>query len=58
MRWILLGIVLGLLLLYPSLLTVVAAIVGAVLSKPVVVAFGLGIAARPALTRGMRRWAP
>lgn len=58
MRWILLGIVLGLLLLYPSLLTVVAAIVGAVLSKPVVVAFGLGIAARPALARRMRRWAP
>lgn len=56
MRWILLGIVLGLLLLYPSLLTLVAAVVAGILSKPLVVAFGLGLAARPALTRRTRRW--
>jgi hypothetical protein len=56
MRWILLGVVLGLLLLYPSLLAVVAAAVAAIVSKPIVVAFGLGLAARPALTRRTRRW--
>ncbi|MFF1297954.1 MULTISPECIES: hypothetical protein [unclassified Streptomyces] len=56
MRWILLGIVLGLLLLYPALIGILAAVVAAVLSKPLVVAFGLGLAARPALTRRTRRW--
>lgn len=53
MRWILLGVVLGLLLLYPTLLSVVAAI----LSKPALVAFGLGLAARPHLPR-VRGWKP
>ncbi|NNN30718.1 hypothetical protein HLK59_10150 [Streptomyces sp. S3(2020)] len=57
MRWILLGIVLGLLLLYPSLLTAVAAAVAALLSKPVVVAFGVGVVARPAIAHRMQRWA-
>jgi hypothetical protein len=56
MRWILLGVVLGLLLLYPTLLGILAAVVAAVLSQPVLVAFGLGLAARPHLPR-MRRWA-
>lgn len=56
MRWILLGVVLGLLLLYPTLLAIVVAVTAAVLSKPVLVAFGLGLAARPHLPR-MRRWA-
>ncbi|MFF4836559.1 hypothetical protein [Streptomyces sp. NPDC001315] len=55
MRWLILGALLGLLLLYPSLLTVVAAIVAALLSKPVVVAFGLGLAVRLHLPR-VRRW--
>jgi len=54
MRWILLGALLGLLLLYPSLLAVVVAVTAAILSKPVLVAFALGLAARPHLTR---RWA-
>ncbi|QQM41971.1 hypothetical protein [Streptomyces liliifuscus] len=56
MRWILLGALLGLLLLWPSLLTVLAAAVAWVISKPVIVAFALGLAARPHLPR-MRRWA-
>ena len=54
MRWILLGVVLGFLLLYPSLLAIVAAVVTAVLSQPVVIAFGLGLWARKHLPR---RWA-
>ncbi len=56
MRWILLGVALGLLVLYPTLLAVVATVVAAIVSKPVLVAFGLGVAARPHLPR-MRRWA-
>ena len=51
MRWILLGIALGLLLVYPSLLGVLAAVVTAIVSKPVVVAFGLGLWARTRLPR-------
>jgi C4-dicarboxylate transporter len=55
MRWLLLGALLGLLLLCPSLLMVVAAVVAVLLSKPVVVAFGLGLAVRLHLPR-VRRW--
>jgi hypothetical protein len=55
MRWLLLGAVLALLLLFPSLLTVIAIVVTAVLSKPVLVAFGLGLVLRPHLPR-IRRW--
>lgn len=51
MKWLLLGAVIGLLLVYPSLLTLAAAIVAAVFSKPVAVAFGLGLLARPHLPR-------
>lgn len=56
MRWIILGALLGLLLVYPSLLAVVVAVAAAILAKPVLVAFGLGLFAglrAPAL----RRWA-
>jgi hypothetical protein len=56
MRWLILGALLGLLLLYPALLAIVVAIVAAVLSKPVIVAFGLGLAVRGRLPR-VRRWA-
>jgi hypothetical protein len=55
-KWLILGALLGLLLLYPSLLGLVVAIAAAILSKPVLVAFGLGLVASlraPAL----RRWA-
>lgn len=51
MRWLLLGIVLGLLLVYPSLVGILAAVVAAILSKPVLVAFGLGLAVRARLPR-------
>lgn len=55
MRWIILGALFGLLLVYPSLLAVVVAVTAAILSKPLLVAFGVGLAARPHLPR-MRRW--
>ncbi|UXY32919.1 hypothetical protein [Streptomyces sp. HUAS TT20] len=56
MRWLILGALLGLLLLYPSLLAAVLTIAVALLSKPLVVAFAAGLAARPYLPR-IRRWA-
>jgi hypothetical protein len=56
MRWLLFGALLGLLLLYPSLLAVVVTVAAAVLSKPLLVAFAAGLAARPYLPR-IRRWA-
>lgn len=52
MKWLLLGVLLGLVVVYPSLLSVVVAIVAALVSQPVVVAFALGIAAGR-----NRRWA-
>lgn len=57
MRWILLGALLGLLVVFPSLLALVAAVVAALLSKPVLVAFGLGLAAG-VRSRRLRSWAP
>lgn len=54
MKWIILGALLGLLLFCPALLAVVVGIAAAILSKPVVVAFTLGLIARPGLAR---RWA-
>lgn len=55
MRAIILGAVLALLLLFPPLLTVVAAAVGWLLAKPVLVAFAAGLVAG---LRGpqLRRW--
>ncbi|MFF4356925.1 hypothetical protein [Streptomyces sp. NPDC001604] len=55
MRWLILGALLGLLLLYPSLLAIVLAAAVAILSKPLLVAFGLGLAARPYMPR-IARW--
>lgn len=50
MRWLILGALLGLLLvLCPALVVTLA-------SQPVVVAFAIGLAARPRLARRMRRW--
>ena len=56
MRWLILGALLGLLLLYPSLLALVVTVAAAVLSKPLLVAFAAGLAVRPYLPR-LRRWA-
>lgn len=56
MRWVLLGAVLAVLLLYPSLQTLLIALIAAILSKPLVVAFGLGLAAGAhARSRGWTR---
>ncbi|NUP42343.1 MAG: hypothetical protein HOY76_36260 [Streptomyces sp.] len=57
MRYVILGALLGVLLLYPQLLAIVAAVTAALLSKPVIVAFGLGIAAG-ARSPHLRRWMP
>lgn len=56
-RWLLLGALLGLLLVFPSLLALVVAAVAVTLSKPLLVAFVAGIAARPYVPR-LRRWTP
>jgi hypothetical protein len=56
MRWLILGALLGLLIVCPTLLAIAAGIVAALLSKPVLVAFGLGVAVRARLPR-VRRWA-
>lgn len=56
MRWLILGALLGLLIAFPPLLALVVAAAAVVVSKPIVVAFGLGVAARPHLPR-LRRWA-
>lgn len=56
MKWLLLGALFGLLLLYPAALMVVAAIAAAILAKPVLVAFGLGLAAG-LRSPHLRRWA-
>jgi hypothetical protein len=55
-KWILLGAVLAVLLLYPSALTVVAAVVAWLLANPVLLAFAAGLALRPHLPKP-RRWA-
>ncbi|MGW3813448.1 hypothetical protein [Streptomyces sp. NPDC005046] len=55
MNWLLLGALLGLLIAFPPLLTLVLAAAAAVPSKPVLVAFGLGCAVRVHAPR-LRRW--
>lgn len=57
MKWLLLGALLGLCLVYPSLLAVIVAVPAWIVSKPLVVAFALGLAARnrlPRLRRSVR----
>ncbi|MGW4541587.1 hypothetical protein ACWEOP_27435 [Streptomyces chartreusis] len=60
MKAILFGAILGVLLAWPAALSLTAAIitavVAAIVSKPVLVAFGVGLAVRPYLPRP-RRWA-
>ncbi|WP_330265308.1 hypothetical protein [Streptomyces griseorubiginosus] len=57
MKAILFGVVLGVLLLWPAALNATAATIGAC-AQPAVLAFVLGVLARPALARRMRRWKP
>ncbi|MFG2473561.1 hypothetical protein [Streptomyces fagopyri] len=49
MRWLLLGALLGLLYVFPPVLALTVAVCAVLLSKPVAVAFGLGLLARPYL---------
>ncbi|MET9762085.1 hypothetical protein ABZ016_24015 [Streptomyces sp. NPDC006372] len=55
MRYLMLGVLLGLLVTFPPVLAVVAAIGTALLSQPLLVAFALGAVARPHLPRGWAR---
>jgi hypothetical protein len=56
-KYLILGALLGLLLVFPQLLALVGVIVAAILSKPVFVAFALGLVAG-VRSRRLRRWAP
>lgn len=49
-KWLLLGALLGLVVVFPTLLGFAVGIVAAVASQPVLVAFVLGVLARPYLT--------
>ncbi len=51
MKWILLGLILGLLVAFPALWTTAVAAVAWLAAKPVAVAFVLGVVARPHLPR-------
>ncbi|MDX3458417.1 hypothetical protein PV396_41890 [Streptomyces sp. ME02-8801-2C] len=55
MKWVLLGALLGLLLVFPQLLALVVTVVAAILAKPVLVAFALGLAVRVQLPCIRRR---
>ncbi|MFE5079945.1 hypothetical protein [Streptomyces mirabilis] len=57
MKAILFGAVLGVLLLWPTALSLTAETVS-VLAQPAVLAFVLGVLARPTLARRVRRWRP
>ncbi|WP_162934339.1 hypothetical protein [Streptomyces scabiei] len=50
------GAVLGLLVAYPSLLSVVLAVAAAAVSQPVVLAVGAGVIAWPRITRRIKGW--
>ncbi|MET7514056.1 hypothetical protein ABZS88_11350 [Streptomyces sp. NPDC005480] len=57
MRWLILGVVLGLLLACPTLLGAVLGLVAVLVSQPLVVAFTLGaIFGRP-VVHSLWRWA-
>ncbi|MER5507185.1 hypothetical protein ABT052_17870 [Streptomyces sp. NPDC002766] len=56
MRWLLLGAVLAVLLLFPPLLAAVATAAGWLLAKPVLVAFAAGLLAG-VRAPSPRRWA-
>ncbi|MEU2584489.1 hypothetical protein ABZ612_16335 [Streptomyces avermitilis] len=55
MKLLLLGALIGLLIAFPPLLALVLAAVVTVLPKPVLMAFGLGLAVRTSLP-GLQRW--
>ena len=51
MKWILLGILLGLLIVYPALAATAAAAAAWLAGQPAAIAFALGLLARPHLRR-------
>lgn len=55
MRWLLLGALLGLLVVFPPLLAFAVGLVAALCSQPLIVAFALGLAFRPFLRMVRRR---
>jgi hypothetical protein len=55
-KWLILGALLGLMLACPALGSAAVAVVAALATQPVLVAFTLGLAFRPAL-RAAQRWA-
>lgn len=57
MMRLLFGALLGLLVAYPSLLSVVLAVAAALVSQPVVLAFAAGVIAWPRITRRIKGWA-
>jgi hypothetical protein len=57
MKAILFGALLGVLLLWPAALSLTAEAVTA-LAQPPALVFVLGVLARPAITRHVRRWKP
>lgn len=58
MKAILFGAVLGILLLWPAALSLTADTASAIVGQPAVLVFTLGVLARPALARRLRRWRP
>jgi hypothetical protein len=56
MMRIIFGALLGLLVAYPSLLSVLLAAAVTVASQPVVLAFAAGVIAWPRISRRIRRW--
>ncbi|MGW2226813.1 hypothetical protein [Streptomyces formicae] len=57
MRWLLLGILIGLLIACPPLLTFLVGVIAALLSQPLLIAFALGaLIGRPVLHR-LGKWA-
>jgi hypothetical protein len=56
MKALLFGAILGVLLLWPAALSLTATLVVS-LAQPAVLAFVLGVLARPVLARHVRRWA-
>lgn len=57
MKRLIFGAVLGLLVAYPALLSIVLAVVATVVSQPAVLAFAAGVILWPRITRRIRRWA-
>ncbi|MER5209414.1 hypothetical protein ABT063_02140 [Streptomyces sp. NPDC002838] len=58
MKAIIFGAVIGILLLCPAALSLTADTAAALAGQPAVLAFTIGVLARPAIARRVRRWTP